>query len=149
MKGQDSLSNIGTRYRRCYHFIFAYVDYQVPGVDLSLLSFITFFRLFRLYHLLRHFRRNEFAYLTAFLAITIIFSSISILFVEPSNPQATIVNIGDALWWSISTNDNCGVWRRLSCDHRRKGDRSNTDVCRDWNPLDICSCCHPNLWRKR
>jgi hypothetical protein len=28
--------------------LFAYVDYQVPGVDLSLLSFITFFRLFRL-----------------------------------------------------------------------------------------------------
>jgi voltage-gated potassium channel len=83
--------------------LFAYVDYQVPGVDLSLLSFITFFRLFKLYYLLRHFRRNEFAYLTAFLAITIIFSSISILFVEPSNPQASIVNIGDALWWSIST----------------------------------------------
>jgi Ion channel len=37
------------------------------------------------------------------LAITIIFSSISILFVEPNNPQASIVNIGDALWWSIST----------------------------------------------
>jgi voltage-gated potassium channel len=83
--------------------LFAYVDYQVPGVDLSLLSFIIFFRLFRLYHLLTHFKRNEFAYLTAFLAITIIFSSISILFVEPSNPQVTIVNIGDALWWSIST----------------------------------------------
>ena len=82
--------------------LFAYVDDQVPGVDLSLLSFITFFRLFKLYHLLRHFRRNEFAYLTAFLAITIIFSSISILFVEPSSPQANIVNIGDALWWSIS-----------------------------------------------
>lgn len=83
--------------------LFAYVDDQVPGVDLSVLSFITFFRLFRLYQLLRHFRRNEFAYLTAFLAITIIFSSISILFAEPSNPEANIVNIGDALWWSIST----------------------------------------------
>jgi len=83
--------------------LFAFVDYQVPGVDLSLLSFITFFRLFRLYHLLGHFRRNEFAYLTAFLAITIIFSSISILLVEPSNPHANIVNAGDAVWWSIST----------------------------------------------
>lgn len=83
--------------------LFAYVDDQFPGVDLSILSFITFFRLFRLYHLLRHFRRNEFTYLTAFLAITIIFSSISILFAEPSNPEANIVNIGDALWWSIST----------------------------------------------
>jgi voltage-gated potassium channel len=83
--------------------LFAYVDDQIPGVDLSVLSFITFFRLFRLYQLLRHFRRNEFAYLTAFLAITIIFSSISILFAEPSNPEANIDNIGDALWWSIST----------------------------------------------
>jgi voltage-gated potassium channel len=83
--------------------LFSYVDDQVPAVDLSVFSFITFFRLFRLYQLLRHFRRNEFAYLAAFLAITIIFSSISILFAEPSNPEATIVNIGDALWWSIST----------------------------------------------
>jgi voltage-gated potassium channel len=83
--------------------LFVYIDNQVPSVDLSLLSFITFFRIFMLYHLLKHFRRNEFAYLTAFLAITIIFGSISILFVEPSSPGATIVNFGDAIWWSIST----------------------------------------------
>ena len=95
--------------------------------------------LFMLYHMLKHFRRNEFVFLTAFLAITIIFRSISILFVEPTSPQATIVNFGDALWWSISTMTTVCVWRCLSCDQRRKGDRSNTDVCRDWNPLDICS----------
>jgi voltage-gated potassium channel len=83
--------------------LFAYVDDQVTGVDLSVLSFITFFRLFMLYHMLRHFRRNEFAYLTAFLAITIIFGSISILFAEAISPEANIVNFGDALWWSIST----------------------------------------------
>jgi voltage-gated potassium channel len=83
--------------------LFAHIDYQVPGVDLSVLSFITFFRLFMLYNMLKHFRRNEFVFLTAFLAITIIFGSISILFVEPTSPQATIVNFGDALWWSIST----------------------------------------------
>jgi voltage-gated potassium channel len=83
--------------------LFAYVNDQVPGVDLSVLSFITFFRLFRLYRLLRHFRRNEFTYLTAFLVITIIFSSIAILFAEPSSPEVTIVSVDDALWWSIST----------------------------------------------
>ena len=56
-----------------------------------------------LYHLLKHFRRNEFAYLTAFLAIIIVFGSISIFFAEPNSPGATIVNFGDAIWWSIST----------------------------------------------
>ena len=60
--------------------LFAYVNDQIAGVDLSILSFITFFRLFRLYGMLKYFRRNEFIYLSAFLAMTTIFGSISIYF---------------------------------------------------------------------
>ena len=83
---------------RCCRSCSAYVNDQIAGVDLSILSFITFFRLFRLYGMLKYFRRNEFVYLTAFLAITTIFGSISIYFVEPGNPDANIINFGDALW---------------------------------------------------
>jgi hypothetical protein len=83
--------------------LFAYVNDQIAGVDLSILSFITFFGLFGLYGMLKYFRRNEFVYLSAFLAMTTIFGSISIYFVEPGNPDANIINFGDALWWSIST----------------------------------------------
>ena len=70
-----------------------------------LLSFklIAIFRTIRLFTSIRRVRGGEIFILTIISALTIIFGAFGEYLAESPNPNATITNMNDALWWAIET----------------------------------------------
>jgi len=83
-----------------------YAAFDTPtivGTAIRSLRLVALFRLFRLYRLLSYFESTEFIFLTLFSTVTVVLGSIGIYLAESGNPNANIINLGDALWWAVGT----------------------------------------------
>jgi voltage-gated potassium channel len=70
---------------------------------LSYIRLIALFRVVRLYNIMSYVDGNEFVILASMSAVSIIFGGFAIYIAEAGHPDASINNIGDAMWWSIET----------------------------------------------
>jgi voltage-gated potassium channel len=75
----------------------------IVGAAIRSLRLIALFRLFRLYRLLSYFESAQFIFLTLFSTVTVVLGSIGMYLSESENPNANIINLGDALWWAVGT----------------------------------------------
>ena len=99
--------------------------YELPGLPLVFFSFIEYessmaaifrsFRIIRSFRILRllrlinlfktakYLKASGFIYLVVLLVVSTIFGAIGMLVVEEGNPESTIKNFGDALWFAMTT----------------------------------------------
>ncbi len=89
---------------------FDFMEYEASlAAVLRAMRIIRLFRLLRLLRLINLFKMAKFLkasgfiYLVILLVVSIIFGAIGILVVEEENPESTIKNFGDALWFSTTT----------------------------------------------
>ncbi len=89
---------------------FSFMEYEASiAAALRAMRIIRLFRLLRLLRLINLFKMAKFLkasgfiYLVILLVVSIIFGAIGILVVEEENPDSTIKNFGDALWFSTTT----------------------------------------------
>jgi voltage-gated potassium channel len=81
-----------------------FVTGTVDGSSLlSYIRLIALLRVVRLYNIMSYIDDNEFVILASMSAITILFGGFAIYIAEAGHPDASINNIGDAMWWSIET----------------------------------------------
>jgi voltage-gated potassium channel len=74
-------------------------------LSIGTLRYLALFRLGRLYNLLSLIKGSEIFLLSAAALVTVIFGSFGIYIAESqsTNPNANILNLHDAFWWSIET----------------------------------------------
>ncbi len=92
---------------------FSFIEYEstIAAIFRSL-RIIRGFRILRLLRLLRlinlfktanYLKASGFVYLVVLLVVSTIFGSIGMLVVEEGNPESTIKNFGDAVWFAMTT----------------------------------------------
>jgi voltage-gated potassium channel len=64
---------------------------------------IALFRVIRLYNIMQYVEGSELIILASMSAVTILFGGFAIYIVEAGQPDSSINNIDDAIWWSIET----------------------------------------------
>ncbi|MDQ6723608.1 MAG: potassium channel family protein [Thermoproteota archaeon] len=90
--------------------LFSFVEYESSTVAIfRALKIIRIFRLLRLLRLINLFKTahylkaSGFIYLVMLFIVSIIFGAIGMFVVEQGNPNSTIKNFGDALWFALTT----------------------------------------------
>lgn len=76
---------------------------SVIQVTVGTLRYLALFRLIRLYNLVSMIKGSEIILLSALAVVTIVFGAFGIYLAESPNPDASIHNLYDALWWAIET----------------------------------------------
>jgi voltage-gated potassium channel len=75
----------------------------VIQVTVGTLRYLALFRLIRLYNLVSMIKGSEIILLSALAVVTIVFGAFGIYLAESPNPDASIHNLYDALWWAVET----------------------------------------------
>jgi voltage-gated potassium channel len=70
---------------------------------LHYIRLIALFRVVRLYNIMLYIDGNELIILASVSAVSVLFGGFAIYIVEAGQPDSTIDNVPDALWWSIET----------------------------------------------
>jgi voltage-gated potassium channel len=70
---------------------------------LHYIRLIALFRVVRLYDIMLYVDGNELIILASMSAVSILFGGFAIYIVEAGEPDSSINNISDAMWWSIET----------------------------------------------
>jgi len=89
---------------------FSFIEYESSTVAIfRALKVIRIFRLLRLLRLVtlfktaKYLKASGFIYLVILFVVSIIFGATGMLVVEDANPNSTIKNFGDALWFALTT----------------------------------------------
>ncbi|HKO65084.1 MAG TPA: potassium channel family protein [Candidatus Nitrosocosmicus sp.] len=89
---------------------FSFIEYEASVAALlralrimSIFRLLRLLRLFNLFKMAKILKASGFVYLVILLVVSIIFGAVGMLVVEEENPNSTIKNFGDALWFSTTT----------------------------------------------